>query len=145
NRLYLLAGTSFGHIRNDVFASSHTSVFELLDASAVTWKIYASQYPLGYGWLFFQYVRDHATEHVFPVDQYFTDAMSGDLPDVSFVDPDFFGSPTTENDEHPPSNVQVGQQFVADVINTLMSGPAWASSAFFLTYCVHGGYVDHVV
>jgi phospholipase C len=145
NRLYLLAGTSFGHIRNDVFGSTHTSVFELLDASAVTWKIYASQYPLGYGWIFFQYVQDHAAEHVFPIDQYFTDAMNGDLPDVSFVDPDVVASPATENDEHPPSNVQVGQQFVADILNALMSGPAWSSSAFFLTYDEHGGYYDHVV
>src|SRR3954468_3724449 len=30
NRLYLLAGTSFGHIRNDVVGSTHKSVFEEL-------------------------------------------------------------------------------------------------------------------
>src|SRR5262249_19693535 len=145
NRLYLLAGTSFGHIRNDVANSPHDSIFNLLDQYGVTWRIYASQYPFAYGSFFFKYALDHGAQHVFPIAQYYADLAAGALQDVSFVDPDFMGTAQTENDEHPPSNVQVGQKFVADVINGLMSSAEWGASAFFFTYDEHGGYYDHVV
>jgi phospholipase C len=48
------------------------------------------------------------------------------------------------DDEHPPSNVQVGQKFVADALNPLLNSSSWATSAFVLTYDEHGGYYDHV-
>ena len=145
NRLYLLAGTSFGHIRNDVYGSSHDSIFNFLDQYSVTWRIYAAQYPLAYGVLFFEYVGKREAQHVFPIAQYYADLAAGTLPDVSFVDPEIMDTPTKENDEHPPANVQVGQKFVSDVINGLMSSPEWESSALFFTYDEHGGFYDHVV
>src|SRR5215510_10031166 len=147
NRLFLLAGTSFGHIRNDSFGLdlSHQSVFNLLDAASVSWKIYAAQYPLAYGRLFFSYVNNQAATHVFPIAQYFTDLVNGALPDVAYIDPQLIEAPNTENDEHPPADVQLGQKYVADAINGLMGSSAWATSAFFLTYDEHGGFYDHVV
>ncbi len=143
NRLYLYAGTSFGVIRNDSFNSTHTSVFNELDQNAVSWKIYSDQYPLSFGTILFKYVRDHAAQHVFPMSQYYTDAAAGSLPNVSFVDPRFLDTPTVESDEHPPSNIQVGQKFVSDVINGLTTSPNWSSSALFLTYDENGGFYDH--
>jgi phospholipase C len=50
-----------------------------------------------------------------------------------------------ENDEHPPSNVQVGQNFTAGIINSLFKSPNWSSSVLFLTYDEHGGFYDGVV
>ncbi|HJQ84772.1 MAG TPA: alkaline phosphatase family protein [Candidatus Binatia bacterium] len=145
NRFYLLAATSFGHIRND-FPASPTdftvpTIFESLDNAGITWKIYFSQIAFG---LEFAYVRAHSAGHVVPVAQYFMDAQNGTLPQVSFVDPIFLAAATVENDEHPPSNVQVGQEFVSRVVNALLASPQWAHSALFLTYDEHGGYFDHV-
>jgi phospholipase C len=145
NRLYLLAGTSFGHIRNDVFYSPHDSIFNLLDQYAVTWRIYAAQYPAGYGSLLFSYAAARSAQHLFPMTQYYADLAAGTLPDVSFVDPELMDTATKENDEHPPANVQVGQKFVADVINGLMSSAEWESSVLFFAYDEHGGFYDHVV
>jgi phospholipase C len=144
NRLFLLAGTSFGHIRNDGFALTQKSIFEELDAHLVSWKIYASQYPLSYGSLFFKYVSDRSAQHVFPISQYYTDLANGQLPNVSFVDPQLVEEPNVENDEHPPADVQLGQKFSSDVINGLMASPEWPTSALFFTYDEHGGYYDHV-
>ena len=144
NRLYLLAGSSFGYIRNDSFGLEQTSVFNRLDDAGITWRIYASQYPQAYGSVFFKYVADRAAVRVFPMSQYYADLAAGTLPNVAFVDPDFGGTNQTENDEHPPSNIQVGQKFVADAINGLMGSSAWASTAFFLVYDEHGGYYDHI-
>jgi len=146
NRFYELAGTSFGHIRNDFPTDQNAgftqkTIFENLDAKGITWKIYYSQIAFA---LEFQYVNRHQAGHVFPIDQYYADAKAGTLPQVSYVDPIFVASANTENDEHPPSNIQVGQQFSSNVINALMQSPNWSSSALFLTYDENGGFYDHV-
>jgi phospholipase C len=144
NRLYLYAGTSFGVTRNDSFNSTQKSVFELLDQSHVSWKIYSDQPGLSFGSLLFKYVADRAAQHVFPMSQYYSDAAAGTLPYVSYVDPKFLAGPRVQSDEHPPANVQVGQKFVSDVINALMASQNWSTSALFLTYDEHGGFYDHV-
>jgi phospholipase C len=144
NRFYLLAGTSFGHIRNDLPPAdgfTQRTIFNLLDEAGVTWKIYFAQIAFG---MEFSYVRDHAAGHVFPIDQYYADAAAGNLPQVSFIDPIFLAPATVENDEHPPSNVQVGQNFVSQVVNALFASPNWPRSALFLTYDENGGFYDHV-
>jgi phospholipase C len=144
NRFYLLAGTSFGHIRNDLpppDGFTQPTIFNLLDAAGISWRIYYSQIPFAFE---FSYVRDHAAGHVFPISQYYVDAAAGNLPQVSFVDPVFASQADTETDEHPPSNVQVGERFVSDVTNALFTSPNWSSSAMFLTYDENGGYYDHV-
>jgi phospholipase C len=149
NRFYLLAGTSFGHIRNDFPGPdgfAQRTIFNLLDEAnpPVTWKIYYSQVAFG---LEFTYVRDHALGHVVqiddPINGYYADAAAGRLPQVAFIDPKFLGLSNVENDEHPTANIQVGQKFVADVIDALFKSPNWGSSAFFLTYDEHGGFYDH--
>ena len=144
NRFYLLAGTSFGHIANDgppPGGFPNKTIFELLGNAHVSWRIYDSQFAFG---SFFSYVQKHAKRHVFPISQYYLDAQNGHLPAVSFVDPIFIGAPNTETDEHPPSNVQVGQSFAYNVITKLEQSPNWKSSALFLTYDENGGFYDHV-
>ena len=66
------------------------------------------------------------------------------LPQVSFIDPLFTGDKNVENDEHPPSNVQVGQRFVYKIVNHLTKSPSWHDSVLFVTYDEHGGFYDHV-
>ena len=140
NRHYLLSGTSAGHIRNDLVTATHTSVFESLDAAAVTWKIYASDLAFG---LLYTYVQAHQA-NVAPIAQFYIDAAAGVLPQVTFVDPLFFGDETNQTDEHPPSNVQLGQAFVAGVVQAMFQSPNWQDSALFITYDEHGGFYDHV-
>ncbi|MBV8982722.1 MAG: alkaline phosphatase family protein [Acidimicrobiia bacterium] len=147
NRFYELAGTSFGHIANDLPTSdpvngfSQKTIFENLDAKGISWKVYFSQIPFAAE---FSYVRNHAAGHLFPISQYYVDAATGQLPQVSYVDPIFVASANTETDEHPPSNIQVGEKFTAGVVKALMKSPNWSSSALFLTYDENGGFYDHV-
>jgi phospholipase C len=145
NRFYLLTGTSFGHIRNDLPpAGGYTqkTVFQLLDEASppVSWKVYVDPFGLEQ---FFSYVMQHS-DHVAPITQYYTDAANGTLPQVAFVESNPFGGVNVESDEHPPANVQVGARFTHDVLNALVHSPNWLSSAFFLTYDEHGGFYDHV-
>jgi len=147
NRFYLLAGTSFGHIRNDTPLAgqfSQRSIFNELDEAGVSWKVYADQFPVAFAFLF-AYVRETpAAAKVVPFEEFLVDAASGSLPQVAFIDPILVAPNNVENDEHPPSNVQVGEQFAAQVIDALFKSPNWSSSALFLTYDEHGGFFDHV-
>jgi len=145
NRLYLLAGTSFGHIRNDLPPAGgwkQKSVFNLLDAAKpkVTWKIYLASFEVEE---LFSYVLTHKS-HIATMTQYYADAKAGKLPQVSFVESSPLGNVNTESDEHPPANVQVGEKFTHDVMKALVASPNWSSSALFLTYDEHGGFYDHV-
>ena len=149
NRFYFLAGTSFGHIANDFSnlsdptSFSQRTIFNLMDEAAppVTWKVYQSQLPFA---LLFGYVRTRRAANIVSIDQFFTDAAAGTLPQVAYVDPIFSDKPNVENDEHPPSNVQVGEEFASRVIRAVMTSPQWPHAALFHTYDEHGGFYDHV-
>ena len=145
NRFYLLAGTSFGHIANDnppkgSGGFTQKTVFELLDKAKISWKVYTVNFGIE---SIFKYVQAHKS-HLAKMPQYYADAKAGKLPQVSFVESAPFGGVNVESDEHPPNNVQVGQQFTHDVINALVKSPNWTSSALFLTWDEHGGFYDHV-
>ena len=140
NRHYLISGTSAGHIRNDLVFATHTPIFQSLDDAGVTWRIYQSD--LAFAFLY-TYVQAHVA-NVLPIAQFYTDAAAGTLPQVAFIDPIFLGNETNQNDEHPPNNVQIGQGFVAGIVQALFASPNWSDSALFITYDEHGGFYDHV-
>jgi phospholipase C len=70
--------------------------------------------------------------------QFYLDARSGHLPAVSWV------APNDEVSEHPPSNVQVGEAYVTGLVDAVMQGPDWDSTAIFISYDEWGGFYDHV-
>ena len=63
---------------------------------------------------------------------------AGTLPSVSWVVPD------EDHSEHPPSRVSDGQAYVTRLINTIMQGPDWSSTAIILAWDDWGGFYDHV-
>ncbi len=141
NRFYLLTGTSFGHIHNDSTPGGfqQRSIFDLLDEQHISWKIYYTDAPFA----LFLHVNNRV-ENQARIAQFYIDAAAGTLPQVSFLDPAFTPLAGPETDEHPPSNIQVGQQFVGKVVTALTTSPLWPTSALFLTYDEHGGFYDHV-
>ncbi len=75
------------------------------------------------------------------------DPGGGHLAEVVFVEPNYghLKGFKTQNDEHPPSNIQDGQHFTWDIINTLLTHPnVMASTVAFVTWDEHGGFYDHV-
>ena len=48
------------------------------------------------------------------------------------------------NDDHPPSDVQDGQELVFLVYNALASGKNWDKTLLLIVYDEHGGFYDHV-
>ena len=138
NRRYLMAGTSDGVIStdNDNFkvSAKNGSIFDRLDAHKISWRNYYTDLPAtailpGL----------NGDKHLFPIPQFYTDARTGKLPAVSFVDPHF-----EIQSEENPQDIQFGEQFVAQVVNAVLHSRNWKNTALFLTYDEHGGYYDHV-
>lgn len=143
NRNYLYAATSFGQVNNTLPPAGVTALIDYLELRQIDWKIYASASP---GMAPFIDKVETILAHRVGIEQYFVDAEAGTLPQFAFVDP-AIGLGTGEvdnNDEHPPAFEQLGQHFVAEVVQALVNSPQWSRSALFYTYDEHGGLYDHV-
>jgi phospholipase C len=149
NRLYEFAGTSFGHLVTSVneiplppsggFQPINGTIFDLLDDNNVTWGEYVdvsggTELGIPYGGL----VHNPVPPHFQSLDDFMSQASSGNLPSVSFVD---F---SLENSEHPPADIRAGEAKVASLIDAVRSGPNWKDSIIIWTYDEHGGFYDHV-
>jgi phospholipase C len=81
-------------------------------------------------------------------DSFLDDAAKGELPDVSWIDPNFADLHVlhpNSNDDHPPADVKAGQALVLDVYEALRNSPVWEDTILVVVYDEHGGFYDHVV
>jgi phospholipase C len=73
-----------------------------------------------------------------PLRRFYFAARHGTLPNVSWVTPDWADS------NHPGAPIGTGQAWVTKLVNAVMRGPDWKSSAIFLAWDDWGGFYDHV-
>ncbi len=71
--------------------------------------------------------------------EFYSAAKNGTLASVVWL------TPALKYSEHPPGLVSNGQAYVTGVINAIMQGPDWDSTAIFLTWDDWGGFYDHVI
>jgi phospholipase C len=135
-------GTSYARAKH---ASYVPTIFDRLDGAHLPWRIYGStgaDGPSGYGWTicptFYECLGSSQKNDLVPADSILNDAQSGHLPAVSFV------TPTSANSEHQPASVSAGDTWVGSVVDAVMSGPDWNSTAIFLTWDDCGCFYDHV-
>lgn len=151
NRIFMMAGTAAGLVTTDTepppqVTPKNGHIFEVLDHYNINWGDYYTLVPtpglFGAVWaarqqgihLFGPGVVAPATIATFAAK-----CQAGLLEPVVLLEPNYaWGS------EEYPQNVQVGQTFVAGVVNALMRSPAWERSLLVFTYDEHGGYYDHV-
>jgi phospholipase C len=84
-------------------------------------------------------VQDQQVGNVQTLSNFFTAARDGTLPSVSWI------TPTSKVSEHPTALVSAGQTYVTGLVNAIMNGPDWNSTAIFLTWDDWGGFYDHEV
>jgi phospholipase C len=72
------------------------------------------------------------------VDKFAAAATAGTLPSVSWV------VPSNDVSEHPPASIAAGQAYVTSLVDAVMKGPDWDSTAIFLAWDDWGGFYDHV-
>ncbi len=142
NKMYLVAATSVGHVHKPTSSVNVPTIFSLLDAANVSWKVYYSSQPSDAILNFFQPFATQRAANIVPISQYFTDLQNGTLPSVAMIEPPFDGG----QDEHPGvgNNIQQGVALTKQYIDALMDSSSWKDSAFILTFDESGGLYDHV-
>ena len=143
NRMYLFAGTSFGHIFGDHSPTggwSQPTIFDQLGQAGVSWRYYYQDNST-YLTQWAGYYSLHESSNVKPISQYYSDLQQSTLPSVVFIE----RASSIGLDEHPGQNIQNGAATVAKIINALIGSTSWSSSAFILTFDEGGGLYDHVV
>src|SRR5262245_12408396 len=147
NRLYYMAGTSFGHTTTGEaippipagYQPVGGTLFDMLDKNHVSWMNYYSDLPAS------AYLRPYQSEHLAPIARFAPDLAAGHLADVTLIDADFgIANPATESDEAPPNNVRRGEYFVAQNIAAIRQSQFWKDTIIIVTYDEHGGCYDHV-
>ncbi len=141
NRRFLFCATASGTVATNSqtfqIPAANGTIFDRLDAHHIGWANYYQEVasPLIVPG-FYTAARKHRVKKI---DRFFADAAAGRLPPFTLLDPNY----TTTSEENP-QDIQVGERFVARVINAVMHAPTWKNTALFLTYDEHGGYYDHV-
>ena len=145
NREYLYAGTSWGETTTGEFPKpTSPTVLDSLDAKGIVWGNYAGALSTVLLFSASSNYTSHYAKNLYPSTQLATDAMNGKLPPVTFLDPNLYPEGYDNDDEHPPAVMQVGENWLAGTMKTLMASPQWAHMAVFLLYDEHGGLYDHV-
>jgi phospholipase C len=165
NRAFSLAGTALGYVDNSARgtpAFNTPSVFGRLAAAGQTWKMYGySGLPLTAGDYPDTVQPGPNGDVVSGFARFQADAASGNLATFSYLEPEWATEPGShaspvvvgadnqhnfqvENDQHPVSNMAVGEKFLYDIYQALRSGPGWDKTLLIITYDEHGGNYDHV-
>jgi phospholipase C len=82
--------------------------------------------------------QDQQLGNIQSLSNFYAAAKTGTLPAVSWINPNGRVS------EHPPALVSAGQTYVTGLINAIMRGPDWSSTAIFVSWDDWGGFYDHV-
>lgn len=135
NRFFSHAGTSEGLTSNRTPISSKTPYSLMLERNLrvacyhqtlVRFMMILQDIPLG-------------TYEDYYLEDFFTHAAEGTLPNVSVLEPDY-----AFNDDHPPQDIRFGQAFIGSIYEALRQSPNWDRTLMVVFYDEHGGFPDHV-
>ena len=140
NRAYLHSAQSGGVTGNTVPVETGgydwPTIWDRLGAAGVPAAYYHTDLPTVLLW------GNRLTAFDHPIDDYFTQAAAGELPNVVFVDPAFLSGNRT--DDHPHADIRAGQRFMRDVFRAFAESKHWKNGLFVVTYDEWGGFFDHV-
>lgn len=148
NRFALVSGTTHGHGTNlgtdYTFLLPQMSIFQALGEKNISWLNYwDTAGGTGPDSKAFTWTLESGNENkTVPVTQFYTDALSGNLPTFSYLNPSCCGVGTTSM--HDSGLVSDGEAFLKKVYESLRAGPQWENTLFILTFDETGGFHDHV-
>ena len=166
--LYMLAGQSGGYVGSvgqpKPSTYNFTEITELLGSGSIDWKYYVTsgnlpdteddevvgtqsqqrqapkKYTLWNPLPAFPKVKNNPAQwnRLQDTANFYADARSGKLPQASWV------IPSAAVSEHPPGGVREGMAYVTGMVNAVMQGPDWPTTAIFVAWDDWGGFYDHV-
>jgi phospholipase C len=152
NRAFAHYGTSFGRVDMNLLYVNEPfkSIYQrMIDASPRhTSKLY--YYDTASSTMEITNLLQNQPELFGTYEQFLEDCDKGNLPDYSFVEPNYNDHDTdsgeeTANDQHPDHNVQHGEIFIASIYQAIKNSRLWPNTALLIVYDEHGGIYDHVV
>jgi len=135
NRFFSHAATSDGALSNSQSLTS-PSIYTNILGAGLSYGIYHRS-PI-----YFALTMNDPAPGTFPaveIDQFFTDAADGKLPNVTVVEPDY-----GFDDDHPPHDIRKGQAFIQSVYEACRQSPQWDRMLLVVLYDENGGFFDHV-
>jgi phospholipase C len=154
NRAFAHYGTSFGNVDMNMFLVPDAlrqkipTIYERLAQGGHSAKLYYYDQPSSTMEIV-NLIKDQSFFGVFS--DFLADCNSGDLPDYSFVEPNYSDHPgpgggqLLATDQHPDHHVLAGDRFIASVYNAIRKNPElWQSTVLLVVYDEHGGLYDHV-
>jgi phospholipase C len=152
NRAFAHYGTSFGRVDMDLLYVNEPfqSIYSrLINANPKhTAKLY--YYDTTSSTMEITNLLQNQPELFGSYQQFLSDCSSGNLPDYSFVEPNYNDHDSdageeVASDQHPDHDIQAGELFIASVYKAIKSSPLWPNTALLVVYDEHGGIYDHVV
>jgi len=147
NRCYAASATSHGMGTNDavqmVKGLPQKTMFRQLTEMGLEYRVY---YELVPAVLQFKDMRHKdARPKYHRMSDFFEHVASGDLPQYSWLEPNYYDEPgRPANDQHPDHDVSEGDRLIKTIYEAVRAGPKWNSTALIITWDEHGGFYDHV-
>jgi phospholipase C len=138
NRIYQHAA-QVDRVTNTLALSTLPTIWDRLADAGRTGRYYYSDVPFLALW---------GTKYLSisrPLAAFVAEALSGQLPDVAFVDPPFLDEASgTSSDDHPHADIRRGEAFLDLIYSAVTLGPAFQSTILVINYDEWGGFFDHV-
>ena len=159
NRLFVASATADGYVNNLPVPPEHAyDVLKRLPFPMPTifnqfherflrfdkgWRIYFHDLSLNF---LLEKLWNHL-DHFHFYERFKRDVACGKLQSYSFIEPRYFTDKLLglmPNDSHPPHDVHLGEELIADVYNTLRANEKiWKKTLLVVIYDEHGGCFDH--
>ena len=118
------------------------TIMDSMNRVGLSWKLYTAAPGNGYLWAicptFAKCFYSGLGHCQVPHSQVLDDARNGSLPNFSVA------LPTLRVSQHNRDSMRAGDNWIGQVVGAIERGPAWRSTAIFITYDDCGCFYDHV-
>lgn len=138
NRIFQHAGQT-DRLSNTQKIPAMPTIWDSLAKAGVSHRYYFSNVPFLSLW------GDKYNDISAFYSDFLSDAASGKLPAVSFLEPAFTLLDDGDgNDDHPHADVRAGDAFLSEVYNAVTNGPRWKNTVLVINRDEWGGFYDSV-
>jgi phospholipase C len=148
NRLMAMSGESKIEV-NQTPLPEQDLVYDWLNDHKISWRVYHQGIP--FFTMMLKWVPEILEDRLFrsfaDMETDLVNTPPDDLPQVIFVEPTYGDAPHIgpSTDDHAPSGISDGQEFLMQVYNAVTASPSfWRSALMIVSYDEHGGFFDHV-
>jgi phospholipase C len=149
NRLMAMSGFSMIENNYGFLMENQELVYDWLNRNRVRWRVYHEGLPfflLMPKWIPEIVEEDHFRRFA-QLREDVVNEPPDEFPQVIFVEPTYTDAPHIgpSSDDHAPSPISGGQQFLLKVYESIRRNPdLWSRTVMIVTYDEHGGFFDHV-